>query len=140
MRRQDWLDRLQAYLHSTREWHFDPVRANCAVFAMGVIEAVQGEPAAAVLERLQVDLPDTEMGVARVLASFGGVRGMAEAYCGAPARTDVLNAQRGDLAVLDGDGGDTLGVVEGGGVICVSSKAGISRFPLTDAKGFWRLE
>lgn len=137
MRHPDWLPRLHAYLDGARAWQFDQVRANCAIFAMGAIEAVTGEGQAAVLERLGLEMPESEVGVARVLARFNGVRGLAEAYFGQPARQDLLNAQRGDIAILDGDDGDTMGVVEGAGVICISSAHGIARFALTDAKGFW---
>lgn len=139
MRHPDWLPRLHVYLDGARAWQFDPVRANCGIFTLGVIEAVTCKAPAAVLEQLGLEMPDSEIGVARVLADFDGMRGLAEAYFGEPARLDILNAQRGDIAILKGDDGDTLGVVEGAGVVCISSAHGIGRFPLTEAQGFWSL-
>jgi len=130
---------LREWLEIASQWRFDPVQAHCAHFILGALEATTGEPAAGILARLDLALPDSDVGVKRVLINRGGMRGIAESYFGCPARIDILNACEGDIVVLDGDEGETLGLVEGGGVLCVTSTTGLGRFPLSAAKGFWRL-
>ncbi len=135
--RAEGLARLRAYLETAAAWRFDPVTAHCAHFILGAIEAMTGERAQDVLSRLGIELPENAIGVARVLREHNGMRGIAESYFGAPARVDVLNARHGDIAVLEGDEGETLGIVEGGGVLCVSGTTGLTRTALDEASGFW---
>lgn len=139
MRAHGWSQRLRVWLESAREWRFDAVQAHCAHFILGALAALTSESQADILLRLGVELPDTEAGVKRVLVERGGMRGLAESYFGCPARTDILNAREGDIAVLEGDDGETLGLVEGGGVLCVQATAGLARFPLSACTGCWRL-
>lgn len=132
-----WEQRLRRYLATASHWRFDLVRANCAHFSVGVIEALTAVPASDVIAASGATLPETDIGVRRVLAERGGMRGLATAVFGQAPREDVLTARFGDVAVLDGNDGETLGVVEGGGVLCVADDVGLVRVSLSEAKGYW---
>lgn len=138
------LDALLTYLDGARALAFDPVRFNCCVFVMGAIEALTGARVAdheGIAQVLSDGMPETEIGIARVLAEFGGVRGLAETYFGEPAHTDLLNAARGDIVIAEanliiGGDGETLGVVDGDSYLTVGTN-GLSRHPLMTARGYW---
>lgn len=134
-----WEGRLRLFLNQAASWKFDPVRAHCAHFILGVLEAITERRAAQICDELELELPHDEAGVDTLLLARGGMRGIAKAYFGAEPRTDMLNAREGDIAVLDGERGETLGIVEGGGVLCVASDQGLMRIWLHQAKGFWVL-
>lgn len=137
-RPNDWLERITEYLDGIVGIPYDPVTHNCATFTLGAIEAVTGETVVSVLKRLAIKLPTNELGVTRLLTERGGMRGIAcEAFGGEPDPA-FLQARRGDIALFDGTDGDTLGVVESGGAICVTPE-GLWRFDLSESKGFWRL-
>lgn len=138
MRRAEWLPRLTAYLSSIRSKPFHPVTHNCAVFTLGVIEAVRGIAPDAVLCGIGLELPQTEAGVRRLLLEQGDMRGVAERFFGCPPDAAVLNARRGDIALMDGKDGDTLGVVDNGAVVILTAK-GLERHPIMRARGFWKL-
>lgn len=138
-RAPDWLPRLNAWLAAEHARRFDPVRAHCAHFVLGALEALTGVKPDEILAQLQIELPDTEEGVRALLAERGGMRGLGLALFGPDLRADGLNARRGDIAILDGDHGETLGVVEGGGVLCAASDTGLARFSLGEIKGYWSL-
>lgn len=137
-RRPDWLDRLTVYLDEISGVPYDAVQHNCATFALGVVEAVTGELVADVLARLEITLPTSELGVARLLTDRGGMRGIACAAFGCEPEPGILSARRGDIALFEGIDGDTLGVVENGGAICLTPE-GLWRFEISEARGFWRV-
>lgn len=139
MRLLDWTERLHACLDARARMPYDPVANNCAMLVLAVIEAVTGITPAEVLAVAGVEMPGTTIGIARVLAEHGGMCGLAEVYFGKTPDPAILCAGRGDLALLDGNEGEVLGVVVNGGVIALTPK-GLGTFPLTEAKGFWRLE
>jgi hypothetical protein len=138
MRRKDWLKRLNSFLTQTSKEPYHQTTHNCAHFALGAIEAVTGEIPASVLHRLGIELPSSEIGVTRLLIERGGMRGIAETFFGGEANPCRALAQRGDIAVCDGQDGEVLGVVENCGVICLTPD-GLSRFRLSEIKGFWPL-
>lgn len=132
----DWAERLAAYLTyvARQPWH--PTGWNCAAFAIGALAAQTGAAEREVLTLAGFScLPDTEMGVKRALLERGGMRGIAVAFFKAEPKADRA-AQRGDLALLDGEDGEVLGVVDSGGVVCLT-REGLWRFPLRDIKGYW---
>lgn len=137
----DWESRLYAYLRARKAAAFDPVSSNCAIFVAGLIEAMTGEDP---VEALGVTLPGSALGAARILAEFGGVRGLAERYFGAPAVPAAL-AGRGDILIAAGDlliegstDRETLGVSDGSQALFVGPR-GLERFPLSACSGCWRL-
>ena len=135
MRHPEWPARLAAYLADVQQKPYHPVTHNCAIFALGALEAVTGRERADLMGGLE--LPESEFGVARVLAECGGVRGVATRAIG-EMHAATLTAQRGDVALLDGDGGQTMGVVENGAVVVVTPQ-GLVRHPLKAMLGFWRV-
>lgn len=138
-RRQDWAERLAAFLNSEREIPFDPVSHNCITFGLGVIEAITGEAAADIVARLGEAMPESEMDVARILVAHNGVAGLAaECFEADPMTEGFLLAVRGDLVVMKGVDGDTIGVVENGGVMALTN-SGLQRFGVDVVTGFWHL-
>jgi hypothetical protein len=138
-RAPEWQQRLRAFLDQAALWQYDPVSANCAHFILGAVGALAGKDPEVICRELRIALPADEAGVRELLVKRRGLRGIATAYFGGKPRGDMLNAREGDIAVLDGDDGETLGVVEGGGVLCVAADRGLLRIRLTQAKGFWAL-
>lgn len=137
-RRSDAIERLEKYLTRISALKYDPVQHNCGTFVLGALEVMTTDSVEMILARVGVDVPVSKLGVSRVLAECGGVRGLATRCFGGPGSAAVLCARRGDVAVLDGDDGECLGVVEVGGVICLAPE-GLRRFPLSNAKGYWPL-
>lgn len=138
VRVNDWLERLTVYLETVRAQSYHRVDHNCGSFILGVIEAVTGETADEVLSRLDLEMPDSEFGVARVLAERGDMQGLCEAYFGQAADPAKLCARRGDIVLFDGEDGDAIGVMENGGAL-VLTETGLWHRPLIEARGFWRL-
>lgn len=139
MRHAEWGKRLTAYLHGIRATPYDPVKHNCGCFALGVIESVRGQPPGETLATLGLDaMPDTEIGVKRLLVERGDMGRIAAAFFGREPSTDVLSAQRGDIAVLPGETGDSLGVVENGAVLVLTS-GGLERHSIREAMGYWNV-
>lgn len=137
MRHPDWAERLTAYLDSIRTTPYHPVTHNCGEFALGVVEAVTAESRESILQRAGVTMPDTEFGVTRVLAECGGMSGIVCRVFGEPSDRTLL-AKRGDLAIMDGVGGHTVGVIENGAVLGITPK-GVERHPLRQALAFWSI-
>lgn len=134
-----WQQRLRCFLDQAAFWKYDLVEANCGHFILGVIASVTNDEPRRICERLAIEMPTDERGVLGALAKGGGMRGLAVQYFGHEAHSDMLNAREGDVAVLDGEDGETLGLVEGGGVLCVAANGGLVRIRLDQAKGYWPL-
>lgn len=137
MRSPQWERRLADYLDGLVSVPFDPVSHNCAVFALGVVEAVTEQTADEVLAVVGVKMPQSEIDVGRILVECSGVTGIASRLLG-DIRQDIGFARRGDIVLFDGIDGDTLGVVEVAGAICLTP-SGLRRFPMSEAKGYWSL-
>lgn len=137
MRHPEWPERLTAYLSEIRSRPYHPVTHNCALFALGALQAVTGRPAQEFLQAAAMDLPDTEMGVKRAIVENGDMRAIASRALG-PISKATLNARRGDIALMEGDGGDTLAIVENGAALVLTPQ-GIQRHPLTEALGYWNV-
>jgi hypothetical protein len=102
-RRQDWPERLAAYLDARRYMPFSWRENDCTSFAAGAVEAITGQmpplPAyahAGEAARLLMEQPLRE----RVGALYG-------------AEIPVSFAQRGDLVLMELDERETLGVWDG---------------------------
>lgn len=139
MRHPEWGRRLTEYLHTIRQTPYDPVKHNCGCFALGVIEAVRGQPPSETLSALGIEaMPETDIGVKRLLIERGDMRNLASEFFGYPPSKGVLSANRGDIVVMPGEGGDTLGVVDNGAALVLTS-AGLERHPIRDALGYWNV-
>lgn len=141
-RHSDWEARLYAYLALERARPWDAVANNCALFALGAMRAVLTD-ADERFARMAVHVPDSAFAAARVLKERGGVRGLAEAFFGAPMRPR-LDADRGDVVLADADllipgsdDGEALGIADGAQALFVGP-TGVERHPLTACKGCWK--
>ncbi|MGH8630846.1 MAG: DUF6950 family protein [Burkholderiales bacterium] len=139
----DWEQRLYGYLTGVRGRAWDPVAHNCALFALGAMQAILPD-AGLRFDRLDIEqLPDSPLAAARVLAAHGGVRGLALAFFGSELLPPLL-ARRGDVLLADGDllvdgstDSESLGIFDGSQALFVGP-TGIQRFALTACKGCWR--
>jgi hypothetical protein len=107
MRRADWRARLTEYVVSMQGARFEPGRLDCALFAAGAVEAMTGE--------------DHAHGLRGYRTLAGGYRKLQERGHGDHvalvaslfAEVPPSFAQAGDLAVVPGDDGPALGVIQG---------------------------
>lgn len=136
------VDLLNAYFARVLSRPYDPVAHNCAMFVLGAVNAITGRNP---MDELVISTPESEIDVARVLVEFQGVRGLAEAFFAGPADPAIAHARRGDIVIADGDihipgssDRETLGVVDSSGYLAVTPE-GLKTFPITKAKGFWRV-
>jgi hypothetical protein len=108
-RRPDWQAALTGYLASCAARPFEPGQHDCALFAAGAVAAMTGhDPAAPYRGRYT-----TILGGQRVLRRDGHADAVALAAALFRARSVGEAAAPGDLAVIDGEGGRALGVVQG---------------------------
>ena len=141
MRRDDWPERLAAFLEAQRRTAFSWTTHNCALFAADAVEAMTGEDPvpdwrgaadkASLLARL-----DTDHG--------GDLEEAATAVMGTPLER-MRMAQRGDVvsAMTVGPGGEALalGVCLGGRCAFAGSDEGMgwTTLPLTACRLAWRV-
>ena len=110
LRRADWPERLAEVVKAARGRPFQWGRHDCATFAFDCVLAMTG------VDRL-ADFRGryrTAKGARRALKRIGGVatvEDLATALTIRPA--DAQTAQRGDVVLIDGDLGPTLGVCLG---------------------------
>lgn len=111
MRVRGWEDAVLAVIERHRAQPYAAGKADCFVLCMEAVEAMTGtRPYADV--RYQTDRGALRQLTRRGFARLGDAIGALF-----PERPRGL-AQRGDIAVLTSDRGDTLGLVWGGVVIC----------------------
>jgi hypothetical protein len=129
VRRLDWRVRLAEYLAECATKPFRYGQHDCALFAGGALAAVTG-----------VDLTEpyrgryaTIRGGLRVLRRSGYDDAVALAAAHLRARDSGETARPGDLAVVEADGVQALGVVQGGSIYLVSLN-GLVLAPLAQAQ------
>ncbi len=134
------IERLQQHLAAIHALPYDIVQNNCGTFILGALAAFTGQTIEQILARAGVDeLPRTERDVARFVIENKDMAGVAARYFGCDPNPAMLQAHRGDIALMPGDdGNDSLGVVEGGGIIHLGVD-GLQRSSLTVGRGFWRV-
>jgi len=115
-RRADWRARLAQYVASVAARPFRPGAHDCALFVAGAVEAMTGADAARDWRGTYRTLAAGQ--AALQSAGFLDHVDFVAAIC--PPVAPSL-AQVGDLAALPGDDGPAaLGVIQGGGVYCLS--------------------
>lgn len=127
MRLYDWETRLTVYLSRIAREGFAWGRHDCALFAAGGVEAVTGHDPAAVWRGRY----DTSAGGMRLIRAAGYRDHLDAARRLHPpvARSMILP---GDLAVVEGDGGRALGIVQGT-MIYVLRPEGLGLLPIERA-------
>ena len=132
-RHPKWRASLCAYLASVSRSRYRPGEHDCALFAAGAVQAMTGEDLA---EEFRGQYQTLEAGYALLRErGFGGPIDLAAALF---EEVEPLFAQVGDLAVVDGDDGDALGIVQGPSVY-VLRLDGPGRVELTDIKRAFRV-
>ncbi len=117
----DWEARLVAYLASVNGRKFEPGSHDCALFTAAALEIITGIDHAAewrgrykTLKAGQRALKKAGYADHVALVASLGFREVAPAF-----------AHTGDIAVVDGDGGFALGIVQGEGVYVVTPESGL---------------
>ena len=131
-KRSDWQAQLCRYLSDVACKPFRPGTHDCARFAAGAVEVQTGVDLARGWQAYRT----LEQGQEMLRAH--GYSGHIDLVAGLLPEVPVLRARVGDIAVLDGDLGASLGVVQGAGVFALTP-AGIGMVPLSDAKRMFRV-
>lgn len=128
MRRQDWPERLAAFVEANRDRPFAWGTWDCAMCASAWIETLTG---AAPFAPTYTDA----LSAARFVAQQGGMGPAASAVLGAPLLFP-MGAQRGDIALVVIDGRECLGVVLGERV-AGPGEHGMIQVPRSDIIAAW---
>ena len=132
-RRHDWPECLIAYRHGRARTPFAWGVNDCVTLAADwVLEAAGVDP----LGDLRGQW-DTAAGAARLLRDLGGMHSAVSDRLG-PALESPKLASRGDVAMLDLERGETLGVVVGTHAIAPGAD-GILLVPMSRASAAWRV-
>lgn len=133
MRYDNWPERLNKMILISRELPFEWGKHDCCLFAAHVVKALTGEDFTIPF----IGKYATAKGAARLLKKHGGVRGIATAALG--EEINPLAAQRGDIVMIDGEHGDTLGVCIGRQCVAPGF-TDLIYFPMTAAVTAWRVK
>lgn len=128
----DWRTRLTAYVVDTAHDPFVPGKTDCALWAAGAVEAMTGEDLARGFRGYR-----TIAGGWKKLKAKGFVDHVA-LLASVLEEIPPAFAQVGDVAVVAGEDGPALGIVQGE-LIYVSAPAGRSLLPLSHARRAFRV-
>jgi hypothetical protein len=123
----DWRQRFDAYLARVERRRFAYGSHDCALFAAGAVEAMTGD-------RLADGYAYASQEEGEALLPPGGLEELASEHLTAVPR---LMAMIGDVALVDGEGGPSLGVVVGAHV-AVLRRDGLGAVPLDAARMVFR--
>ncbi len=129
----DWPTRLNDHIEEWRHKKFEWGKADCALFCLYAEKAICGS------SRFDdfIGKYRSAAGSARALLKIGA--GDLAASVGARLREiNVLEAQRGDVALIDTPLGDALSLVVGDKVAAMG-KDGLIFLPLMSAKKAWKV-
>jgi hypothetical protein len=110
MRRfDDWPERLDQFVAGAIDKYFEWGSFDCCLFSCDAVLAITGVDLAADFRGSY----SSELGAARLLAKYRGVEGIAWKVAAEHSilEVPVLMAQRGDIVIMDGERGPTLGIV-----------------------------
>lgn len=133
MRLPNWRSALRDYVEDVARKPFRYGTHDCALFVAGAVKAMTGVDHARGWRSQYRSLAK-----GRKLLAEQGHQDHVAMVASLFAEIPVLRAQVGDIAVLDGDGGDTLGVVQGPYVWAVDPH-GLRSVPLIKAKKAFRV-
>lgn len=127
-RREDWPERLSAYVEAAKERPFCYGAHDCATFAAGAVEAVTGDNPMAEVAAYE------RKGAAAYMR--GGLHKLAAKHLG--QEVAPLFVRRGDVVGFTWEGRQTLGVCLGA-VIAATGPHGLVFLPLATASKAWRV-
>jgi cell wall-associated NlpC family hydrolase len=133
-RREDWPERLAAFIEAARARPFSWGANDCMLFAADAIAAMTDVDLAAGFRGAYAD----EAGANAVLAPYGGIAGLLTAILGPPLDTPAL-AQRGDVVIFPGESGDTAAVVTGSAAAVFLMPGRLRSAPLALCRQAWRV-
>lgn len=134
MRRADWRERLRSYVDDCRRRPLREGTHDCALFAAGAVHAMTGVDHAEGFRGAYASLAG---GLRRVRKAgyIDHVDMVAALY---PEIRPAILAQVGDIAVVEGEGGPSLGIV-GGPRVFVLRPAGLVTLDLTTIQRAFRV-
>ena len=128
MRHPDWKVQLAQYLGDVARAPFEPGVNDCALFAAGAVAAITGLDLAAEWRGKYRSL---EEGLA-LLAAAGHANHTALAALHF-AEIDPVFAAPGDIAVVEGPHGETLGIFQGAGIyVLTTERLGVLPMPFAN--------
>jgi hypothetical protein len=133
---EDWPLRLTAFVEGATHTPFAWGRHDCCLFAADAVAAITGvDPASELRGRYHNPNSAARLSVRRggfekMVADLAARHGMAALR--------PLQAQRGDVMLVDTEAGPALGVCLGGKIAC-AAPLGLSWLPLTAARRAWRV-
>lgn len=111
-RKDDWIDRLVAYLESVNTTPFEWGKHDCFLFCMGAVDAMYGRKAETLYKRF-AGRYSSEADIAAVCKEEGYASPVAFVASQFPKRESNFAIQRGDIVVFNGDQGVTFGIWQG---------------------------
>lgn len=132
-RREDWPEKLAAFVDARRHLPFAWGANDCASFAFLAAAEITGRTVR------EIDWHDIHDAAQR-LEAFGGIEALATAALGAPAE-NILAMRRGDIALVPQENKDRLGLM-----VCLGNELagpGVDRLrgrPSSAALKFWRVD
>lgn len=141
MRYSDWQSRLADHFSAAKEKPFTWGMHDCALFACDSILAITGKDGAAAFRGRY----DDKVGAYRALRDFagGGLEATAEKICAELGFIENMRNfhQRGDVALCDQGGEDTLGIIDlTGRYVIIAAEQGIMQQSIDCVKRSWRVE
>ena len=110
---------------------FEYGKHDCCLFAARCLDAVCGGDYAARLSKCYRD----KAGSRRFIAKHGGLAPAVSSFLG-PLQSGLPS--RGDVTLVDTEDGDGVGVCCGA-TIAVAADDGLEFYPLSAARGYWRV-
>lgn len=136
-RREDWPEKLNAYIGTCWERPFEWGRFDCAIFAAGAVEAMTGEDPMAWARGRYASREEAEALIPGGVAAMAGKAARDNGWTEIPAGL----AQRGDLAIVRTPEGPAFGIVFPGQpkVAAAARGGGVALLPLGEILKAWRV-
>lgn len=137
-RQPEWVISLDELIRKNEKTPFKYGDFDCCLFVCDAIQAMTGVDVAADFRGKY----QSEIGAAKFMLKFAGVRGIAEMVAGEHGLEKVgLNfAGRGDGVYFEPNGAGAVGIISTcGKQIVAAGEVGCVFFPKTDAKICWRI-
>ena len=135
MRHYDWVKRLYEAMDEAQVRGFDYGTANCALFAAHCVDAIR--PDSFIEDELHTHFTD-ETTARAWEAAAGGMYKLVTDRLGEPV--GWVNAQRGDVCLVDLELGPTLGVCTGESIALLGPDGKIGHLRIDKAVAVWKVD
>jgi hypothetical protein len=133
-RLQDWQTPFFAYLEARRGLPFAWGSNDCCTFAAGAVDAITGSTLATDVQANYTD----EASAMAYLATFPSLEDAVTHWMQTPSQAPNF-AGPGDMVLIDGDKGPTIGICLGANVASAGTEAGVSYRPRAKIICCWRV-